>query len=130
MVWDVCYKPWKEQFVDVVEAGYKSAPALSCATFVCCVSRIYIITPSPPSPNASLYYGKTHDGRSNGSGLGMQLDMPPEVAGVTFLAFGNGAPDVFSSIAALTSTSNIEASLLVGMGSLLGAGTTAGRAGG
>lgn len=52
-----------------------------------------------------------------------QLDMPPEVAGVTFLAFGNGAPDVFSSLAALTtSSSDKEAALLVGVGSLLGAG--------
>ncbi|CAM9114656.1 unnamed protein product [Ectocarpus sp. 12 AP-2014] len=48
------------------------------------------------------------------------LDMPPEVAGVTFLAFGNGAPDVFSAFVALTSSANREDGLLVGMGSLLG----------
>lgn len=49
--------------------------------------------------------------------------MPPEVAGVTFLAFGNGAPDVFSSLVALTTTTiDKEAALLVGVGSLLGAG--------
>ncbi|CAM9239518.1 unnamed protein product [Scytosiphon promiscuus] len=48
------------------------------------------------------------------------LDMPPEVAGVTFLAFGNGAPDVFSAFVALTSAKDREEGLLVGMGSLLG----------
>ncbi|CBJ33101.1 conserved unknown protein [Ectocarpus siliculosus] len=48
------------------------------------------------------------------------LDMPPEVAGVTFLAFGNGAPDVFSAFVALTSSADREDGLLVGMGSLLG----------
>lgn len=49
--------------------------------------------------------------------------MPPEVAGVTFLAFGNGAPDVFSSLVALTTrTRDKEGALLVGIGSLLGAG--------
>lgn len=52
-----------------------------------------------------------------------QLDMSPDVAGVTFLAFGNGAPDVFSCLAALTTTSgDREAALLVGAGSLLGSG--------
>ncbi|CAM9125704.1 unnamed protein product [Ectocarpus fasciculatus] len=48
------------------------------------------------------------------------LDMPPDVAGVTFLAFGNGAPDVFSAFVALTSSGDKEDGLLVGMGSLLG----------
>lgn len=33
----------------------------------------------------------------------MQLHVPYDVAGVTFLAFGNGAPDVFSAIAAYSS---------------------------
>jgi len=46
--------------------------------------------------------------------------MPPEVAGVTFLAFGNGAPDVFSAFVALTSSLDRQEGLLVGMGSLLG----------
>lgn len=46
--------------------------------------------------------------------------MPPEVAGVTFLAFGNGAPDVFSAFVALTSSLDRQQGLLVGMGSLLG----------
>lgn len=51
--------------------------------------------------------------------------MPPEVAGVTFLAFGNGAPDVFSAFVALTSAGDRESGLLVGMGSLLGSSKTA-----
>lgn len=49
-----------------------------------------------------------------------KLDMSPEVAGVTFLAFGNGAPDVFSAFVALTSDADSEEGLLVGVGSLLG----------
>jgi solute carrier family 24 (sodium/potassium/calcium exchanger), member 6 len=49
-----------------------------------------------------------------------RLDLSPEVAGVTFLAFGNGAPDVFSSIAAVTGPNGAE-HLLVGVGALLGA---------
>eukprot|EP00904_Undaria_pinnatifida_P006415 jgi/Undpi1/2903/HiC_scaffold_14.g06280.m1 len=48
------------------------------------------------------------------------LDMPPEVAGVTFLAFGNGAPDVFAAIVALTTATDKESALLVGVASLLG----------
>eukprot|EP00752_Nemacystus_decipiens_P012379 g10971.t2 len=52
------------------------------------------------------------------------LDMPPEVAGVTFLAFGNGAPDVFSAFVALTSNTDREEGLLVGIGSLLGSTIT------
>ncbi|CAM9186137.1 unnamed protein product [Discosporangium mesarthrocarpum] len=54
------------------------------------------------------------------------LKMSPEVGGVTFLAFGNGAADVFSSTVAIlqSSGSNRRAtdSLLVGVGALLGAG--------
>ena len=46
--------------------------------------------------------------------------MPYNIAGITFLAFGNGAPDVFSSIASFTGSSEIPGS--IGMGALLGAG--------
>lgn len=50
--------------------------------------------------------------------------MSPDIAGVTFLAFGNGAPDVFSSLVALSSASaDRQGALLVGVASLLGAGT-------
>ncbi len=45
------------------------------------------------------------------------LKMSPNVAGVTFLAFGNGAPDVFSNIAAF-SGGNQD----LGLSGLLGAG--------
>ena len=34
--------------------------------------------------------------------------------GVTFLAFGNGAPDIFSAIAAINSAKNGNAGLAVG----------------
>ena len=34
--------------------------------------------------------------------------------GVTLLAFGNGAPDIFSAIAAITSSRNGEAGLAIG----------------
>ena len=34
--------------------------------------------------------------------------------GVTFLAFGNGAPDIFSAIAAIGSASNGDAGLAIG----------------
>lgn len=51
--------------------------------------------------------------------------MPPEVAGVTFLAFGNGAPDVFSAYVALTSNKDKEEGLLIGVGSLLGSSESA-----
>lgn len=56
-----------------------------------------------------------------------KLDMPPEVAGVTFLAFGNGAPDVFSAFVALTSNLDREEGLLVGVGSLLGSSESVDR---
>lgn len=46
------------------------------------------------------------------------LHLSPNIAGVTFLAFGNGSPDVFSAIAAL-STGGDPA---LGLGGLLGAG--------
>ena len=45
-----------------------------------------------------------------------KLNLSYDIAGVTFLAFGNGAPDVFSSIASLTGRSNA----LIGIGSILG----------
>lgn len=46
-----------------------------------------------------------------------KLHIPPSIAGVTFLAFGNGAPDVFSLIIAVLS-GNTE----IGVGANMGAG--------
>lgn len=46
-----------------------------------------------------------------------QLNLSYDVAGVTFLAFGNGAPDVFSS---LISFSESEATRLIGLNAMLG----------
>ncbi|CAH1800977.1 unnamed protein product [Owenia fusiformis] len=48
------------------------------------------------------------------------LRLSPNVAGVTFLAFGNGAPDIFSAIAAFSSSSGGDAGLAIG--GLFGAG--------
>lgn len=42
------------------------------------------------------------------------------IHGVTFLAFGNGAPDVFSAIAAITNAKDGDAGLA--FGALFGAG--------
>lgn len=48
------------------------------------------------------------------------LKLSQNIAGVTFLAFGNGAPDVFSAIAAIGNSKNGDAGLA--FGALLGAG--------
>jgi len=47
------------------------------------------------------------------------LNLTPNVAGVTFLAFGNGGPDFFSSITALTDP---ESDGELGIGGIFGAG--------
>ncbi|KAE9237065.1 hypothetical protein PF005_g810 [Phytophthora fragariae] len=56
---------------------------------------------------AALFYflGSTADGYFSPTlaSLSDRLRVPHDVAGVTFLAFGNGAPDVFSAIAAYSS---------------------------
>ncbi|XP_029651062.1 mitochondrial sodium/calcium exchanger protein isoform X2 [Octopus sinensis] len=48
------------------------------------------------------------------------LHLSQNIAGVTFLAFGNGAPDIFSSIAAVKNAKHGDASLA--FGALFGAG--------
>ncbi len=52
--------------------------------------------------------------------LSNRLKISQNLAGVTFLAFGNGAPDVISSIVA---AENISNGLEVSIGALHGAGT-------
>ncbi|CAB3983642.1 Sodium potassium calcium exchanger 6, mitochondrial [Paramuricea clavata] len=47
------------------------------------------------------------------------LNLSPNVAGVTFLAYGNGAPDIFSAVAGFVdshSTGNLALSALIGAG--------------
>nr|XP_022342297.1 mitochondrial sodium/calcium exchanger protein-like [Crassostrea virginica] len=48
------------------------------------------------------------------------LHLSHNIAGVTFLAFGNGAPDIFSAIAAISNAKNGQAGLA--FGALFGAG--------
>ncbi|XP_060067382.1 mitochondrial sodium/calcium exchanger protein-like [Ylistrum balloti] len=48
------------------------------------------------------------------------MHLSHNVAGVTFLAFGNGAPDIFSAIAAIGNAKNGDAGLAIG--ALFGAG--------
>jgi solute carrier family 24 (sodium/potassium/calcium exchanger), member 6 len=46
--------------------------------------------------------------------------IPPDIAGVTFLSFGNGSPDVFSNIAAFsTATPKIGVTSILGGGLLV-----------
>lgn len=50
--------------------------------------------------------------------------IPPDLAGVTFLTFGNGSPDVFSNIAAFASSSpSIGVTAILGGGLLVTTGT-------
>lgn len=46
-----------------------------------------------------------------------RLKLPLDIAGVTLLAFGNGAPDVFSSVSSFTGD---HTDIGVGIGALLG----------
>lgn len=49
--------------------------------------------------------------------------IPPDIAGVTFLSFGNGSPDVFSNIAAFSlSSPNIGVTSILGGGLLVTTG--------
>ena len=51
------------------------------------------------------------------SSICTKLKVPYDVAGITFLAFGNGSPDIFSQ---LSSFSGGGTNVLIGIGSLLG----------
>ena len=51
------------------------------------------------------------------SSICVKFRIPYQVAGVTFLALGNGAPDVFASVSAFTGGQDV----LIGIGALLGA---------
>ncbi|XP_078600082.1 mitochondrial sodium/calcium exchanger protein-like isoform X1 [Branchiostoma floridae x Branchiostoma japonicum] len=48
------------------------------------------------------------------------LKLSQNIAGVTILAFGNGAPDIFSAVAAITNNNGVNAGLAIG--ALFGAG--------
>ena len=52
----------------------------------------------------------------------IRFNLSLNVAGVTLLAFGNGAPDVFSLIASYSATADIADSEEIGIGALLGSG--------
>ena len=51
------------------------------------------------------------------AGICEGLRLPENIAGVTFLAMGNGAPDVFASLTSFSSGSDV----LIGFGALVGA---------
>ncbi|CAJ0941493.1 unnamed protein product, partial [Mesorhabditis belari] len=57
----------------------------------------------------------------NVAGIVAHLGISESIAGVTFMAFGNGAPDIFGAIASVLSTPKPKAGFAVG--ELLGAGT-------
>ena len=59
--------------------------------------------------------------------LRVRLNLSFNVAGVTLLAFGNGAPDVFSLIASYSATADIVESEEIGIGALLGSGVLSQR---
>lgn len=52
--------------------------------------------------------------------LSMMLRLSPDVAGVTLLAIGNGAPDVFSAIAIYTSNLDAEVDLSLSLADIVG----------
>ena len=60
---------------------------------------------------ASNYFSPTLSSICN------KLKVPYDIAGITFLAFGNGSPDIFSQ---LSSFSDGGTNVLIGIGSLLG----------
>ncbi|CAJ0580700.1 unnamed protein product, partial [Mesorhabditis spiculigera] len=57
----------------------------------------------------------------NVAGIVAHLGISESIAGVTFMAFGNGAPDIFGAIASVLGTPKPKAGFAVG--ELLGAGT-------
>lgn len=72
--------------------------------------RLDALTTASVNSRAYLFstVGSTADGYFSPTlaSISDKLRVPYDVAGVTFLAFGNGAPDVFSSIAAYSSGVN------------------------
>jgi Ca2+/Na+ antiporter len=48
------------------------------------------------------------------------LNLSYNVAGVTFLAFGNGAPDVFTQVTSFTAENGLDRTALIGINTMLG----------
>jgi Ca2+/Na+ antiporter len=46
-----------------------------------------------------------------------RMQLPSDVAGITLLAFANGAPDIFTELAAITSGDHVDMARLLSLAS-------------